>query len=47
MGRGQVVKAPGFDPGIRGFESHRPCHLSMKIRIYATRIWPAYPAACR
>ena len=26
VGRGQVVKAPGFDPGIRGFESHRPCH---------------------
>ncbi len=26
MGRRQVVKAPGFDPGIRRFESSRPSH---------------------
>ena len=24
LGRRQVVKAPGFDPGIRRFESFRP-----------------------
>ena len=27
LGRRQVVKAPGFDPGIRRFESSRPSHF--------------------
>ncbi len=32
MGRGQVVKAPGFDPGIRRFESSRPSHVSISVK---------------
>ena len=28
LGRRQVVKAPGFDPGIRRFESFRPSQFS-------------------
>ena len=27
LGRRQVVKAPGFDPGIRRFESFRPSQI--------------------
>ena len=27
LGRRQAVKAPGFDPGIRRFESSRPSHF--------------------
>ena len=27
MGRSQAVKAPGFDPGIRRFESSRPSQI--------------------
>ncbi len=26
LGCSQVAKAPGFDPGIRRFESYRPSH---------------------
>ena len=32
QGRRQVVKAPGFDPGIRRFESCRPCHFQRHQR---------------
>ena len=32
LGRRQVVKAPGFDPGIRRFESSRPSqHYSLYV----------------
>ena len=31
MGRGQAVKAPGFDPGIRRFESYRPSHSNQVV----------------
>jgi hypothetical protein len=27
VGRSQVAKAPGFDPGIRRFESYRPSQI--------------------
>jgi hypothetical protein len=27
LGRGQAVKAPDFDSGIRRFESYRPSHM--------------------
>ena len=30
-GRSSVGRAPGCDPGCRGFKSHRPPHLQKKI----------------
>ena len=35
MGRSQAVKAPGFDPGMRRFESSRPSHIIVKTSNFA------------
>ena len=37
LGRSQVVKAPGFDPGMRRFESYRPSHI-LTSRLSAGRL---------
>ncbi|MDQ5963057.1 MAG: hypothetical protein QG629_139 [Patescibacteria group bacterium] len=35
IGTSPSGKAPGFGPGIRGFESLRPSHFREKIQIFA------------
>lgn len=37
LGRSQVVKAPGFDPGMRRFESYRPSQFHRFLIVFKWR----------